>query len=283
LEAAIAKDFYRAGQLYLAAPDFLVEQAFMGANVVKIISMGIAHRDPDPDSNRMHTSCKFLTEFGGQYYEVNAFIINVVKVDKDENRWLICGMAVSVNPAPGKVTLSESTMGLDEVAYDNPEPGEFMKKWLVLGWLPYPVKDGVWALSEEGQRYAFNTDTLDTFNFASVVNIDGKDYEWVVLEAEYDMIDLTQLDEEENAFQIAYLWAQIEMPEEKICTLGIGSDDGVKVWLNGELLHENWLYRGVVLDNDRVPVKFKKGTNQLVLKIQNAMGPWGFCCRLLDE
>ncbi|MHC4637902.1 MAG: LolA-like protein, partial [Planctomycetota bacterium] len=48
LEAAIAKDFYKAGQLYLAAPGFLVEQAFMGANVVKIISMGIAHRDPDP-------------------------------------------------------------------------------------------------------------------------------------------------------------------------------------------------------------------------------------------
>jgi hypothetical protein len=65
--------------------------------------------------------------------------------------------------------------------------------------------------------------------------------------------------------------------------LGIGSDDGVKVWLNGELVHENWLHRGVVSDNDRVPVNFKKGKNQLVLKIQNALGPWGFCCRLLEE
>ena len=65
--------------------------------------------------------------------------------------------------------------------------------------------------------------------------------------------------------------------------LGIGSDDSVKVWLNGELVHQNWTTRGVGIDNDRVPVTFKKGMNQLVLKIQNQGGPWGFCCRLLEE
>ena len=81
---------------------------------------------------------------------------------------------------------------------------------------------------------------------------------------------------------ITYAWAQIEMPEERQAVLGIGSDDGVKVWLNGELVHEYWVCRGVGIDNDRVPVTFKKGMNQLVLKVQNQGGPWGFCCRLLD-
>jgi hypothetical protein len=65
--------------------------------------------------------------------------------------------------------------------------------------------------------------------------------------------------------------------------LGVGSDDAVKVWLNGELVHENWVIRGVGIDNDRVTVNFREGTNQLVLKIQNTGGPWGFCCRMLDE
>jgi len=73
------------------------------------------------------------------------------------------------------------------------------------------------------------------------------------------------------------------MPNEQQGVLGIGSDDAVKVWLNGELVHENWTSRGVVVDNDRVPVTFKKGMNQLVLKIQNHGFEWGFCCRLLDE
>jgi len=29
-------------------------------------------------------------------------------------------------------------------------------------------------------------------------------------------------------------------------------------------------------------VTFKKGKNQLVLKILNTGGPWGFACRLLE-
>ena len=57
-----------------------------------------------------------------------------------------------------------------------------------------------------------------------------------------------------------------------------------KIWLNGELVHENWVSRGVTIDNDRVPVTFQKGMNQLILKIQNqGGGPWGFCCQMLEE
>ena len=40
--------------------------------------------------------------------------------------------------------------------------------------------------------------------------------------------------------------------------------------------------RDVVQDNDRVPVTFKKGKNQLVLKILNYGGSWGFACRLVE-
>ena len=61
------------------------------------------------------------------------------------------------------------------------------------------------------------------------------------------------------------------------------SDDALKVWLNGELVHENWVERGVVEDDDRVKGHFKKGTNQLVLKIQNTYVGWGFCCRMLGQ
>ena len=45
----------------------------------------------------------------------------------------------------------------------------------------------------------------------------------------------------------------------------------------------NNLLKIVESDNDRVSVSFRKGKNQLVLKVQNVIDPWGFCCRLLDE
>ena len=41
-------------------------------------------------------------------------------------------------------------------------------------------------------------------------------------------------------YATAYAWARIDMPAETSALLGIGSDDAVKVWLNGELVHENW-------------------------------------------
>ena len=156
-----------------------------------------------------------------------------------------------------------------------------MKKWLVLGPVRIEGSDDTPFPSEEIQEREFAAEQIDVAKFEPEVTIDEKDYEWSVLESEYGTIDLT-VEFGENSL-ITYVWAQIDMPEEKQGILGIGSDDGVKVWLNGEIVHENWICRGVGIDNDRVEVKFKKGMNQLVLKIQNHGGPWGFCCRLLDE
>jgi hypothetical protein len=206
----------------------------------------------------------------------------VLKIQNQGGPWGFCCRLL-----PATITLSPEGANLDLATYDGLVPGEFMKKWLVLGPLPYPVQQDIWFASEEGQRMAFDTDTIDPVNFTSSVTFDNGDRqlsaEWSLLKSESYAIDLKQLDVGKNDFQIAYLWSQIETTEDREAILGIGSDDGIKVWLNGELVHENWLYRGVVADNDLVHVRFKKGKNQLVLKVQNALGPWGFCCRLLDE
>ena len=282
-EAYIAEDYDKAGLLYCGVPGFVIERLNMGTKAIEITAIGQTHTDTDPDTNAMISSCKVLAEFGGQMYELDAKMIRVISVSGQPDRWMICGTSIYSNPAPGKLTLSTEGADPSAVTYDGLVPGEFMRKWLVLGPLPYPVQEGIYFATEEGQKVAFDTENVDFVNFTPKVTIEGADYEWAILEAEYNSIDLTQLHETENVFNIVYVSAQIEMPEGREAVLGIGSDDGVKVWLNGELVHENWLYRGVVSDNDRVPVNFKKGTNQLVLKIQNALGPWGFCCRLLDE
>ncbi len=281
--AVIAKNYSRAGQLYLAAPDFLVEKSFMGANMVKIISVGPARPDTNPDSDSMICSCKAVAEFGGQYYKVDAWMVKVKRIDTDTNCWLITGTAITASPASDTVTLSTDNTDLSAATYNGLAPGQFMRKWLVLGPLPYPIRDDIYFSSKEGQKVAFDTDSLDFLNFTPKVKIDNTQYQWSALESKYSIVDLNQLSEEKTDFNVAYVWARIEMPRDRTSTLGIGSNDAVKVWLNGELVHENWVYRSVVTDNDRVPVTFRKGTNHLVLKIQNAMGPWGFSCRLMDE
>jgi hypothetical protein len=194
---------------------------------------------------------------------------------------VICGTSSSYGPAAGTVTLSQDGADLDAVTYHGLEPGRLMQKWLLLD--PIPIEWIDFIPSQEAQKTEFDADQIDVTRFNPEITIGQKKYYWSVLQNDYGIIRFPIPDEKENWFHISYVWAQIEMPEEKQAVLGIGSDDAVKVWVNGELVHENWISRGTDYDDDRVPVTFKQGRNQLVLKIQNTGGPWGFCCRMLEE
>lgn len=78
----------------------------------------------------------------------------------------------------------------------------------------------------------------------------------------------------------AYLWTRIGSPEEQDARLELGSDDAIKAWLNGKPVHANYAHRGVSPRQDIVNVKLQKGSNELLLKVVNHEGGWGFCCRL---
>lgn len=78
----------------------------------------------------------------------------------------------------------------------------------------------------------------------------------------------------------AYLRTQIVAPFDCAGALLMGSDDGIKAWLNGEVVHSNNVDRGEVPDQDRAPIKLKKGTNELMLKITQGGGGWSASARL---
>lgn len=79
---------------------------------------------------------------------------------------------------------------------------------------------------------------------------------------------------------VGYAWTELETPQALTGWLGIGSDDGLKIWLNGELVHDRWVRRISRIDDDIVPLKLRAGKNQLLIKIQNATGDWSFISRL---
>ena len=60
----------------------------------------------------------------------------------------------------------------------------------------------------------------------------------------------------------------------------LGSDDGIKAWLNGAQVFAKDAVRGVTRDQERVPVVLRKGWNQLLLKVAQGWGEWGFTARL---
>jgi CubicO group peptidase (beta-lactamase class C family) len=175
----------------------------------------------------------------------------------------------------------------EPAAYAGLSPDSFMKEWLVLA--PIPVSTAP-SPDEAAQKQAFAADLLSAAGgeagvlpkAGAKVRIGGAEYEWRVVKAKADTIDSADLGGQKE-FAVAYAWAEIDMPEKANALLGLGSDDGLKVWVNGKLAHESWVGRAAQADDDVVPVELAKGRNGLLLKVQNMQGPWGFVCRRLGK
>lgn len=81
------------------------------------------------------------------------------------------------------------------------------------------------------------------------------------------------------AFAHAYVHADSD------CTVQIrtGSDDDVKVYVNGEALFKNSELRGLIVDADQIPnVKLHKGWNSLLLEVPQSINGWGVAARILS-
>jgi hypothetical protein len=113
----------------------------------------------------------------------------------------------------------------------------------------------------------------------AVVLFDGRNFdEWVSLGGAKGIINFIEaIGNTQNA--VAYLRATIWSPREQKATLLLGSDDGVKVWLNGKMIHAKNVARGVSPDEDKVPVALREGANELLLKVTNGAGDWGAIVR----
>ncbi len=85
-----------------------------------------------------------------------------------------------------------------------------------------------------------------------------------------------------NEQAVAYGLAYVFSPVERRTHLLLGSDDGVRIWLNEELIHTNPAYRGAYPDQDKIPVILKKGWNKLLVKVLQGGGGWGYYVRFID-
>src|SRR6266852_3592574 len=76
-----------------------------------------------------------------------------------------------------------------------------------------------------------------------------------------------------------YLYHEIEVADAVELPIALGSDDGLKVWLNGTKLIEDNVIRAAAPDQDHATLKLKAGKNQLLVKITQAAGEWSFYVR----
>ncbi len=82
---------------------------------------------------------------------------------------------------------------------------------------------------------------------------------------------------------VAYAYSALISETAQNVILKIRSDDGVRVWLNSQLVHDHHVGRGLEDEEDSVPVRLKKGRNSLLVKVDQGDGGWGLHLRVCND
>ena len=72
----------------------------------------------------------------------------------------------------------------------------------------------------------------------------------------------------------SYAFIGIEATDAGNRTMRVGSDDSIKVWFNGKVVHKNAVNRGASDFQDNFKVAVKKGKNLLLVKVSERSGGW---------
>ena len=74
--------------------------------------------------------------------------------------------------------------------------------------------------------------------------------------------------------RVVYGFITLNSPREQNTKMFVGSDDSVKVWLNGEIVREEIVGRSASDYRDSFPVTLKQGINILLVAVENRTGGW---------
>ncbi len=94
--------------------------------------------------------------------------------------------------------------------------------------------------------------------------------------------DLALFYEANNSQAVVYLYREIECGEPREANVSLGSDDTLTVWLNGDKIVEEEVYRAAGPDQNKATLKLRQGKNALLIKICQGGGEWAFYFRITE-
>lgn len=97
-----------------------------------------------------------------------------------------------------------------------------------------------------------------------------------------DKVDFTTV-YEKNTEAVAYAYCRIESPKTENVRATFGSNDGIEVFCNGELVFQKLAKRSLIPDEDECLLPLIEGNNHILIKIEQWKGEWGFSFRLPDK
>lgn len=157
-----------------------------------------------------------------------------------------------------------------------------VRGWLVAG--PYSQTPPVDCMPNDFDYFDGSEEPIapEVGTPAGVRVLDGPAVAWRSYLDNDAQIDLTTVGWTSSAPRAAYAFVYVWAPEATSAELRFGSDDGARVWFNDIEVFATGTCRGVVVDDDIVPVELVEGENRLLLKVHDNGGGWGLRARLVD-
>ena len=146
--------------------------------------------------------------------------------------------------------------------------------WQVIGPFPNP----------QNRNFEIALLPVDAVQLDAAVTSAGKSYRWQALARRFyrdGLVDFDGLYDGRN-WALAYAYTTFHSDSEGPAHLRIGSDDGIRVWLNEQLVHSLDAARAAVPDDDVVSVRLRAGVNTLLVKNADRNLGWGFYLRITD-
>ena len=83
-----------------------------------------------------------------------------------------------------------------------------------------------------------------------------------------------------NINRVVYVIEYVYEEKEISRLLSLGSDDGIKIWVNSQEIYSRNKWRGLRINDDLVQVEFREGWNTIVYKVSQGGGGWGLYRKL---
>jgi len=163
---------------------------------------------------------------------------------------------------------------LGALAADEPDvTGTFVSDWAIAGPLPYNDRfDFAHEFGPETEPFNPRWQTQGAH---------GKRVGWEAIHNRGEQVKFFWR-WKPNTNVSAYATTKILSDKQREVTFLVGSNDGVRMWLNGELIWSNDSRRGAKRDQDVVHATLKPGENRVLLKVAQHDGGWGFYFRIAD-
>ena len=187
-----------------------------------------------------------------------------------------------------------SNNNLGDIPICVPDDEGFINEWIVVG--PFPSPQVEKELPDGSYHLGFYKDYLKSIGGeeksiiqdGTVIKYKDENGRCVSVKAKKVVASKSGIVDLDAMFGhpdnvMAYASCYIRSKEDQDVWFLLGSDDGVKVWVNGKLVHSNYVGRGLVLDQDKFKVRLHKGKNTVLVKVIDMVREWGFALRVLDE